>query len=329
MSATCRGCASELEPGDLRCVVCALAVPVAASATDAPRAGVLRCGTCHAPIAFSAEADAPRCAFCGATMVVPDPTDATAAPALRVPFLVGRDGARVALRRWLGQRGRFAPSSLAAEAVLDAPVAVYWAGWIVSARARVTWTADSDAGAGEAEWSAHAGEHTMAFDAVCVPASRGLAVAECEQLIPHHALSRAVPFEGTAGSRTSVAITDPPPVVEQFAAQRAAIRASVMRGLEDAAEREIRPRIPGSRFRNVHVALRLERLTTARVALPAWVLVYRYRGAAHRVIVHGERPDVVVGSSPKDPWKIAVAILATLAAIAAIVWFARWTPTPP
>ena len=55
-----------------------------------------------------------------------------------------------------------------------------------------------------------------------------------------------------------------------------------------------------------------------RVALPAWVLAYRYRGAPYRAIVHGQRPEIVFGRSPKDWAKIAAVILAIGAALGAI-----------
>ena len=87
-------------------------------------------------------------------------------------------------------------------------------------------------------------------------------------------------------------------------------------------ETAVEASIPGRRFRNVRVACLLERLTTDRVALPAWVLVYRFRGTAYRAIVHGQRPHVVIGRAPVD-WgkvgRIAALVLAIAAVIAAIV----------
>jgi hypothetical protein len=84
--------------------------------------------------------------------------------------------------------------------------------------------------------------------------------------------------------------------------------------------------VPGRRFRNVRVACLVESQTTERVALPAWVLAYRYRDKLYRAIVHGQRRDVVFGNSPLDLRKVAIVIagaLAVIAAIAAIVWLRR------
>ena len=68
-------CASPLERGDLRCAVCALPAPAAGQVAQPERARVLRCRECNAAIAFSPEAQAPRCAFCGAVMAVEQPID--------------------------------------------------------------------------------------------------------------------------------------------------------------------------------------------------------------------------------------------------------------
>src|SRR5262249_34379837 len=108
----CARCSTPLEHGDLRCAVCALALPPA-DHVDAPlRAQVLRCTDCGAAVAFSAEAQAPRCAFCDAVMTVEHPIDPVEAAELRVPFAVDRDRAEASLRGWLAKRGYFAPAAL-------------------------------------------------------------------------------------------------------------------------------------------------------------------------------------------------------------------------
>ena len=96
----------------------------------------------------------------------------------------------------------------------------------------------------------------------------------------------------------------------------------VNRAIEATAKTRVEPHIPGRRFRNVHVACLVEGQTTARVALPAWVMAYRYRGTAYRAIVHGQRPEIVFGSSPKDWVKIVLVaggIVAALAALAIVI----------
>ena len=312
----CTRCASPLEHGDLRCAIGALPVAVVAQPRDATvRAQVLRCTVCNAAIAFSAEVQAPRCGFCSSTMAVEQPIDPIEVAEVRVPFSVSREAAETALRGWLGRRGWFAPRTLRDEAVVDSLVPLCWAGWIVDAQAQVAWTADSDFDSHRSSWAPHAGHLALSFDGICVPASRGLDHGECAALVPFYDLRRVVSVTATIEGEL-------PAMIESFDAQRSAARAIVQRGIESVARTKVEPHIPGRRFRNVHVACLLERQTTRRVALPAWVLAYRYRGSAYRAIIHGQRQEVVFGSSPID-WKKVLSlvgvILLVVAAIAALI----------
>jgi hypothetical protein len=152
----------------------------------------------------------------------------------------------------------------------------------------------------------------MRFDAVVVPASRGLDREECRLLTPYYDLGKAVAVDAEQSGET-------PAMIESFDAQRSAARAIVQRAISATAKTRVEPAIPGRRFRNIHVACLIEGQTTDRVALPAWVLAYRYRGRPYRAIVHGQRPEVVFGSSPTDWAKVARLVLAVAAITAALI----------
>lgn len=320
LSAGCSRCASPLEEGDLRCAVCALPVPAALAPVERPRVQILRCTWCGAAVAFDARHQGPACGFCGSVMQLEQPADPVEAATLRVPFVVDRETATASLRRWLATRGTFAPRTLLDEAVLESLTPLCWAAWIVNAEATVTWTADSDAGAERSAWAPHAGETRQTFGEIVVPASRGLSQRECAVLAPYYELSLAVAVDEPAIQG------EVPAMIESFDVQRSAARREVHRAIEALARQRVRDHeIPGRSYRKVHVSCLLERQTTARVALPAWVLAYRYRGRPYRAIVHGQRDAIVYGSSPID-WikvaKLAGAILAVvLAVIAAIVLY--------
>jgi hypothetical protein len=310
--APCTRCESPIEDGDLRCAICALPVPARPAGERKAYAQVLRCVECGAAIAFSATAQAPSCGFCGATMKVEQPVDPVEAAQLRVPFSVDRGEAEAALRGWLGTRGFFAPKTLKDEAVLESLSPLCWAGWIVNADAAIAWTADSDEDSRRSDWAPHSGQVSMRFESLCIPATRGLDHDECHRLVPHYDLGQAVPIGAPEIPG------EEPAMIESFDAQRSAARALVQRAIEATARKRVEEHIPGSRVRNVHVACLLEGLTTERVALPAWVMAYRYRGTPYRAIVHGQRPEVVIGTSPKDWVKIAAVVLAVIAVIGAI-----------
>ena len=313
----CARCQTALEDGDLRCAICAFPVP-GEPRVDGPRwAQVLRCNGCGAAVAFSAEHQAPRCGFCGATMVIEQPVDPIEAARLRLPFTVDRRVAEAALRGWLSVRGWFAPSALSSEAVLESLTPLSWAAWLVNAEALVTWTADSDAGAHRSNWAPHAGEVSLAFHDILVPASRGLRRGECRKLIPYYDVRSPVPVDGGDADIGST--------IESFDAQRSAARRYVQDRIEAAAKVRVEPQIPGRRFRNIHVACLLERQTTERIALPVWVLAYRYRGEPYRALVHGQHPEVVVGRSPIDWGKVGwlAAIALAITAIVLLIVLSR------
>lgn len=317
----CTRCASVLEHGDLRCAICALPVPplpVDAAPPASPRAKVLRCRECGAAVAFSAEHQAPNCAFCASTMEIEQPIDPIEVARVRVPFSVDRMDAEASLRGWLGNRGWFAPTELRDGAVLESIHPLYWAGWLVDARARVAWTADSDSGAHRSAWAPHSGDLVMTFDAIVVPASRGLRRDECHLLVPYYDVETALSIDAAT-------VTDLDAPIESFDAQRSAARDIVQHAIERLAKTRVEPHVPGRRFRNIRVACLVESQTTERIALPAWVLAYRYRDKLYRAIVHGQRREVVFGNAPVDVTKVMLVVGAILAVIAviAIILLAR------
>lgn len=335
----CARCDSAVEVHDLRCPICALPVPsdpAFAPLRGAARAGeavacpaerpervyakLLRCNDCGAATAFSPLHAAPACAFCGATMRVEEPIDPVETAERVVPFVVSRALAERSLRQWLGSRGWLAPRTLRDEAMLDSMHPLCWAAWIVDATAAIAWTADSDHGARRSEWAPHAGETSMRFDALCVPASRGLSLDECHDLAPGYDLATAVPVP--ADGVEAVSNLDGPMQlnIEAFDVQRSAARHLVQRAIDATAKQRIAPFIPGRRHRKVHVACLVESQATRRVALPAWVLVYKFRDKPYRAVVHGQRAALVVGRAPKDWAKIA-RLAGAIVAIALVIAF--------
>lgn len=328
----CARCESTVEAHDLRCAICALPVPSDPGARpERVYAKLLRCNDCGAATAFSPLHAAPACAFCGATMRVEEPIDPVEAADRVVPFVVSRALAERSLRQWLGSRGWLAPRTLRDEAILDSMHPLCWAAWIVDATAAVAWTADSDHGAKRSQWAPHAGETAMRFDALCVPASRGLSLDECQALAPHYDLASAVAVP-TDGIEAASNLDGPMQLdIEAFDVQRSAARHLLQRAIEATAKQRITPFIPGRRHRKVHVACLVESQTTRRVALPAWVLIYRFRKRPYRAVVHGQRADLVVGTAPKDWGKIAQlagAVLGIALAIAFVLSLLGCGETP-
>ncbi|WP_437640785.1 zinc ribbon domain-containing protein [Sorangium sp. So ce854] len=311
----CGRCQGPLEPGDLRCAVCGLAAPLD-RAPAAQVVQVLRCTECGAAVSYSAEAQAPKCRFCGAVTRLEQPVDPVEQADWLVPFGVTPEQADQALRRWMSTLGFFRPSDLGRAATVEGLHPLWWAGWIVNVDALVSWTADSNAGARRSPWAPHAGQTELPFRGLLVSASRGLSLDEARELGPHFRLDRLVPAAQRAGQQ----LGPPDAVVEQFDAQRSAARKILSERIAATAEEALRRGvIPGSTFRNVHVAVLLRALETRRVALPSYVLAYRYKGRSYRAVVHGQDAGCVTGAAPIAWGKVALVVAGVVAVVVIVI----------
>ncbi|NMO20578.1 zinc ribbon domain-containing protein [Pyxidicoccus fallax] len=302
--APCRRCASALEAEDLRCPICGLMTPPRAHGTvERETAKVVRCENCGASVEYSVEAKAPRCDYCGSVTRVETTVDPVEQAQAYLPFTVDPEAARAALMGFLGKGGFFRPSGLAREASVESMRPLWWPAWSFRAGVDVSWTADSDAGARRSDWAPHAGRTRFDFDDIIVPASRGLKVKECEALAPHYRRdTEEREPRGPEGAN-----------IERFEATRSGARRTVLETVERLSRERLQQGvIPGRRFRNVHVAVALSSLYTTRLALPVYVLAYRYRDKAYRVLVHGQEAGAVFGEAPISKWRVAAVVAGVL-----------------
>lgn len=306
----CQRCDSLIERGDLRCAVCAFVLPAQAEKREQIVTQIMRCEECGAAVSYDPSAQAPRCAFCDSTMHVESIEDPMEQTEAFLPFQVGPDQARATVREWLGGLGFFRPSDLKSEARIDSVKPLYWVGWVFRADALISWTSDSNAGSQRSAWAPHSGQEPMVFDDVAVSASRGLEDGEVAFLTSSYNLSTSAPAPHAP----------PGHVIEQFDVQRSEARAKITRSIEATArERILAGSVPGTRFRNTHVAPMLRGLTTRRYAFPAYVMAYHYGGKLYRAVVSGQDASRITGSAPLSWLKIIGVIAAVVAVIAIIV----------
>jgi hypothetical protein len=191
MTQSCQRCQSPLEPDDLRCAVCGLPTPILLAPVLAETAEILRCNGCGAAVSYSAEAQAPRCDFCGSVMEVEVPEDPIEEASRFVNFRVDETAARAALKQWLGSLGFFRPPDLQSQSTIDALKPLWWVGWMFDATVSMCWAADSNAGSGRSQWAPHSGGGTLELRRVVVSASRGLTEPECTALVPSYNIEDA------------------------------------------------------------------------------------------------------------------------------------------
>lgn len=301
----CLRCHAEVEHGDLRCAICATQVPPdAQSAVAHTQVEIMRCDGCGAAVSYDVEAQAPQCAFCASVMHVEKVEDPMEQTGWWGTLSVDTSQAQGALSQWLGGRGFLRPSDLSARATIEGLKPLWWVAWVFDATAKVSWTADSNAGAGRSAWAPHAGQTELSFDRIVVGASRGLSHKETNALISGHRLD--------LGSNVAPVISGA--VVEQFDVQRSEARGRILDAASAIAVSRMQAnQIPGNRYRNINVELTLRGLRTRRCAFPAYVLAYRYRNKLYRAVINGQDASYVVGKAPYSVWKIAGLIIGGLA----------------
>jgi len=310
----CQRCHSRLETEDLRCPVCAQPTPRVARAVERERARLIRCGTCGAAIAYSVEAQAPKCAYCASEMHLETQEDPIDQADRFLPFTVGPDQANEALAAFLGSGGFFRPKDLASRSAVDSMRPMWWPGWNLNATVQATWTADTNVGSHRSNWAPHSGQTQLALDNILVSASRGLTLKETEKLTPQYRLSQA----------SSEPEGPPKAQVELFDVTRSGARRQILAAVENMAREHIaKADLPGSRHRNLRVAVVLSGLETSHYALPAYVLAYRYKKKLYRVVVHGQDTGCVLGEKPISWAKVAVTVLVAMAVLVLVALMFR------
>jgi hypothetical protein len=297
----CRRCKSELETGDLRCPVCAQPTPrTDAAAAKHVSIDILRCRGCGAAVSYDATLKAPVCAFCAAVLDHVQSEDPPEQTELYLPFTVSGAASKDAVKAWKATLGWFRPADLSTESRVESIQPLFWVGWLCNAEALVSWAADSNAGSGKSSWAPHSGQSTMRFQDTVVSASRGITNKEARFLASTYDFAKRLATQ--PGESPEIGAR---PVFEQFEVQRSMARQEVLSQLTEVAREQVQQGdIPGSSFRNVHVVLKLRSLHTRRLALPAYVLSYRYRNKAYRAVVSGHSADDVIGEAPYSWAKI-------------------------
>jgi LSD1 subclass zinc finger protein len=301
----CERCATPIEKGDLRCAVCALGIPTdKALPVGDVFAKILRCGGCGAATAYDADARAVRCAFCTTELSLEEVRDPQEEVKQWMGFTVDRDAAVKALKNWLGRQGFFRPADMGSKAKVDDLQPLYFPAWMFDAEAEVSWAADSNLGSRRSAWAPHAGSTNITFDDVLVSASRGLNPKETSALLGTYA-GGGLDSQPTSAAEVGVESIHN----ETFDAQRSFARAYLLHGIKQRAREHVEHNcVPGSRVRKVGVSMRIEGLHTRRVALPVWVLAWRYNDQVYRAVISGRDPSGVHGRLPLSWARIGLVV---------------------
>ncbi len=290
-------------------------------------AQVFVCQKCGAQT--QSEALAERCQFCGAPLVADVTAGAQIAPEAVLPFEVGRDGVRTALRDWVSSRW-FAPSSLKKVTEAESLRGTYLPHWTFDART-------------ESDYRGERGEHYYETETYTETDSNGQTVTRTRQVqrtawYPAHGTVRRdfddvlVPATGHLPEKQLDKLT-PWPLERSVAYQPdylagyQALRYDVEpeSGLMTAKQRmapvikdDCRRDIGGDEQRVHSVDTRYHDVTYKLMLLPVWIVAYLHGGRAWQVMVNA-RTGEVIGDRPYSAAKIAAAITAAVLLIVTII----------
>ncbi len=291
----------------------------------------LQCNHCGALLEVAPKTRTATCVYCASPSVIERPATADRPnPSFALGFVVPPERAleltRKRVRRAFLAPRRFRRADVAAIRGVYVPAYLYTAAAYSSYRAKigenyqVTETYETTDKDGEkvtrertrtkTEWHRLGGEHAVYVNDHPVSASRGL---------PHHEMRTIEPFDLRALCRYT------PKLISGWVAEEPALHPDACLAIARAEARKtigrkLRAFMPGdhvlglrhrTEFHDEHIELTL---------LPVWVLPIRYAAdkPAVRLLVNGQNGRLG-GRAPLSPVRVALALLAAVALIAAVV----------
>ncbi len=290
------------------------------------------CRSCGATLTLEPHLRTAQCPYCDSPSVVErPPTPDRPDPSFVVGFVVERERATEAVRRWIGSRGPFAHSGLK-RATLEKVRGVYLPAYLYGAVGESEYEAEigenyqevetyttTDAKGNvqvhtrvvtRTEWRELRGRYCAYVLDVLVTASKGLPNEELETIEPFdlRALRRYTPalLSGWIAEEPSIGIDD---------CFRDAHDETVQR-----VGRDLEAFLPGDSARELRYTTRLRAEVIDLVLLPVWVFAARYDPDKPpvRVLVNGQTGEVQ-GKVPLSVPKIAAAVVVGLLVVVAIV----------
>ena len=289
----------------------------------------LSCPNCGAKIEVTSDSHASACPFCATAVVTDTGTTRLIKPQGVLPFIITQDQAKSALESWL--KGLwFAPSGLTAYArrgkrlqgiyspfwTFDAMTQSQYAGARGDWYYETVWVTREINGQRQrvaeqvrrTRWTPVQGRVQRHFNDVLVLASSALPRRIADALTPWD-LSHLMPYRpdylaGFLAEGYTIPLASGHDIAQQ---EMAGVIAMDVRRAIGGNEQQV------SQIRTSH-----SDETFKHILLPVWTAAYRYNGKSYRFVVNGQSGRVQ-GERPWSVWKIALAVLAALALVAALL----------
>jgi len=344
----CKGCGARLSfaPGTttLKCEHCGATNTIAASgaavseldyqaelkalegAAETLTEEHVRCDKCGAEQNLPGTLFAGKCSFCGAAIVSATYDHRRIKPGGIVAFRVDRAAAQDQFRKWVrklwlapGDLKRYAQSDTGLTGMYipfwtyDCNTASdyrgergddYWETETYTTRNSAGETVTQTRQVRQTRWTGVSGHVDGFHDDVLVMASRSLP-ADIVGATGRWNLQQLVAYQpeyvsGFQAEAYRIGLADGFPIAKQTIDQQVA--------------QAICQDIGGDHQRIEGVSTRYSDITYKHVLLPVWISAYRYRDKAFRFLINGQTGEVS-GESPKSWWKVALLVIAVLAAL--------------
>jgi hypothetical protein len=301
-------------------------LPEAQRGWDSEKISV-KCQSCQAITVFAPTLVAQRCEFCGSSALIPqEQVKAPIRPESLLEFKLSEPQIRERVRAWYGSRW-FAPNALKSRALTDTVHGLYIPYWTFDAQVHADWTALSGYHYYETEtdsqgrsqsrrhtrWVPSAGSLDHFFDDELVAASKG---------IPGELLRKIEPFP----TGTDLKPYNPGYlsgwVVEQYQIDLLGAAEHSRQMMEAKTQALCAAEVPGDTHTNLAVDAVFSRQTFKHVLVPVWVLTYNYGASRYQLVVNGYT-GAIAGKHPLSWIKIALAVLASLIALAVLAHFSE------
>jgi len=286
----------------------------------------ISCDGCGASTTFDPNVVSDTCDFCDNPLVAANAhTSSVIQPKAMLPFKVKDKEGQEMFKNWL-KKLWFAPNKLKTYAKSDKLAGIYTPYWTYDADTYTSYsgergvdyevtTTDSDGNETSetrTDWSYVSGRVSRFFDDVMVPASKTLPQKLVHELEPWD-LENLVPYDtkylsGFKSETYQVGLEDGYGVAQNK--------------MEPTIVSDIKGDIGGDRQRISSKSTSYNDITFKHVLLPIWLSAYRFNDKVYRFMING-RTGEVQGERPWSWIKITLAVLAVLAVIGTIYFFAK------
>lgn len=280
-----------------------------------------RCENCGAVTVLQVGEIAGNCPFCGASRVIAEQDQVGIKPSAIIPFAFDKTHAKEYYKKWIKKK-LFAPSKLKKNFVADKVSGVYLPCWTYDAytlsvyEGRLGEYYYVTVGSGKdrrtvrrTRWYRVYGEYVGDFDDVTIEASAKIDQSQYNKIAPFPTKEAYVYdskyMAGFSAERYSTGIK------EGFERAKGYMEANIRRGILSRYHADV--------VGYLNVKTSYKKVTYKYLLLPVWMCGFSYNKKRYGFLVNG-KTGRTTGKTPVSPWRVLVATLLGLGALALLVY---------